>query len=210
MATEIKICGLTNARDAQAALDAGADYLGFVMYPKSPRANSAENLQQVCGQLPSDARVVGVFVNETPETVARIAESSSLYAVQIHGDELPDGFGGMPVPVWRAVHRRENAWQPEPAAWPAARYVVDAAPPGQYGGSGIESDFDAAADLAGTRPLMLAGGMRPDNVTGAVKIVRPVGVDVSSGVESSPGCKDHGLIREFIQSVRNADKELET
>ncbi|MDA0322755.1 MAG: phosphoribosylanthranilate isomerase [Verrucomicrobia bacterium] len=208
MTTQIKICGLTNTEDALAALDSGADYLGFVMYTGSPRANTAQSLQQIRATLPSDARVVAVFVNETPEEVARIASACDLAAVQIHGDEASAGFQSMPVPVWRAVHRRQEAWQPAPADWPAERYVVDAAPAGQYGGSGIESDFEAAASLARQNPLMLAGGLRPDNVTEAVKLVRPLGVDVTSGVESEPGRKDHGRIRDFIRNVKTADMEI--
>jgi phosphoribosylanthranilate isomerase len=208
MATQIKICGLTNTEDALAALDAGADYLGFVMYAGSPRVNNEQNLRKIRSELPREARVIGVFVNEQPEIVAGIAGSCDLAAVQIHGDELPAGFESMPVPVWRAVHRHEDAWQPAPADWPAKRYVVDAAPAGQYGGSGIESDFNAAASLAQECPLMLAGGLRPENVAEAVKLVQPLGVDVSSGVESEPGCKDHGRIRDFIENVKIADREL--
>jgi phosphoribosylanthranilate isomerase len=208
MTTQIKICGLTNTEDALVALDAGADYLGFVMYAGSARANTAQSLERIRATLPSGARVVAVFVNETPEEVARIASACDLAAVQIHGDEASPGFQSMPVPVWRAVHRRDEAWQPAPADWPAERYVVDAAPAGQYGGSGIESDFEAAANLARQNPLMLAGGLRPHNVTEAVKLVRPLGVDVSSGVESEPGRKDHGRIRDFIRNVKIADVEI--
>jgi phosphoribosylanthranilate isomerase len=208
MTTQIKICGLTNTEDALVALDAGADYLGFVMYAGSARANTAQSLERIRATLPSGARVVAVFVNETPEEVARIASACDLAAVQIHGDEASPGFQSMPVPVWRAVHRRDEAWQPAPADWPAERYVVDAAPAGQYGGSGIESDFEAAANLARQNPLMLAGGLRPHNVTEAVKLVRPLGVDVSSGVESEPGRKDHGRIRDFIRNVKTADVEI--
>ena len=208
MTTQIKICGLTNTEDALVALDAGADYLGFVMYAGSARANTAQSLERIRATLPSGARVVAVFVNETPEEVARIASACDLAAVQIHGDEASPGFQSMPVPVWRAVHRRDEAWQPASADWPAERYVVDAAPAGQYGGSGIESDFEAAANLARQNPLMLAGGLRPHNVTEAVKLVRPLGVDVSSGVESEPGRKDHGRIRDFIRNVKTADVEI--
>lgn len=199
---EVKICGLTNLADASVALDAGADYLGFVLYARSPRAVQPDQLAEIVSQLGSGVRAIGVFVNETPERVVQIVEQCGLYAAQIHGDEVPLGFDQMPFHLWRAVWLKASRIKPEPANWPADRYVVDAAVPGQYGGSGVTADWSAAERLAEVCPVMLAGGLTPDNVTAAIRAVHPLGVDVSSGVESSPGHKDHNAVRQFIAAAK--------
>lgn len=199
----VKICGLTNLDDAQAALDAGADVLGFVLYRSSPRGITFEDLARIAEGLPADARRVGVFVNETPEVVARVARDCRLYAAQIHGDEACTGFETLPGLVWRAIRWQDGAWAPRPEAWPAERYVLDAAAAG-YGGTGQRVDWTAAAAFAGTRRTMLAGGLTPENVGEAIRTVRPMGVDVSSGVEQSPGRKDVRKMNEFVRHAREA------
>lgn len=200
---EVKICGLTNVDDVRAAVDCGADYLGFVLYGKSPRGVSAAGLAGILEQEPLTGKAVGVFVNESRAEVERIATDCGLCAVQIHGDEEPTDFIDMPVPVWRAV-RLSDGPGPALGIWQAERYVVDAATPGLYGGSGIQADWDAAAKLAQRCPMMLAGGLTPDNVVDAVRIVNPLGVDVASGVESEPGKKDHKKLEAFIRNARSA------
>lgn len=209
MTIEIKICGLTRAEDARLAWEAGADYLGVVLYAGSPRGVTADAVQAIREALPAGARVVGVFVNESPAAVGRVAAACRLAAVQIHGDELPGGFEACGVPVWRAVRAAGGVWTPEPARWPAARYVADAAAPGLYGGSGQRTDWPAAAGLARRVPVMLAGGLTPGNVADAVRAVRPLGVDVSSGVERAPGIKDPEAVVRFIRAARAAAAELE-
>ena len=141
MIPEIKICGVTNVEDALAALAMGADYLGFVMYAKSPRGISAERLRRVRDALPDEARCIAVFVNESRDVVLRVAEECRLYAVQIHGDESTDDFRAMPLPVWRALAVSAQGIKPLPVEWPADRYVVDAPAPGRYGGSGELADW---------------------------------------------------------------------
>jgi len=205
MQIEIKICGLTNADDARAALDAGADYLGFVLYGKSPRAVTAEGVKAILRDAGGGSKAVGVFVNASPDEVRDAVMHCGLAAVQIHGDETAQDFRDMPVPVWRALAAADGKWVPLPAAWPAAaRYIVDAAAPGQYGGTGSKADWALAAALAKQMPVMLAGGLRPENVEDAVNRVRPRGVDVSSGVELRPGIKSHPAIRTFIAAARRA------
>lgn len=204
MNIQIKICGLTSSEDALVARDAGADYLGFVLYARSPRAVSVEALAAIVKTLGTGVCAVGVFVNASPAFVRETAVRCGLAAVQVHGNELADGFRAMPVPVWRAVAVTETGCIPEPAAWPAARYVADAAAPGQYGGSGTLADWDRAAALAARFPLLLAGGLTPLNVAGAIRKVRPLGVDVSSGVEQAPGRKSHEAVRAFIAAARQA------
>lgn len=209
MKLDIKICGLTNVADARLAMDAGADFLGFVLYSGSPRGITRDALLEILDALGSPANAVGVFVNAGRAEVEAIAAEASLAAVQLHGDEAADVFGGLGVPVWRAVRIRGGQSEPSPAAWPAARYVVDADVPGAYGGTGVLADWGGAVEALAGHPLMLSGGLTPANVAGAIQSVRPLGVDVSSGVERSPGRKDHDKIRAFIQAARAAAAGLE-
>ncbi len=208
MNIEIKICGLTSLVDAEVALTAGADYLGFVLYERSPRAVSVDSLAEIVHGLGQGVRAVGVFVNSSPEFVRETALRCGLAAVQIHGDESPDAFRAMPVPVWRSLSVSGVGCKPEPGAWPAARYVADAAAPGLYGGSGTLADWEQAAALATRVPLMLAGGLTAVNVAAAIRQVRPLGVDVSSGVEAEPGRKSHAVVRAFIAAARQAAADL--
>ncbi len=205
---DIKICGLTNLDDARAALEAGADFLGFVLYPKSPRGITATQLARLADALPREARLIGVFVNEARKTIERIAGACRLHAVQIHGDEPSEAFAGLAWPVWRAVRWQEAVWQPAPGAWNAERYVADAPSP-HYGGTGEQGDWGAAAALAREQRVMLAGGLTPDNVAEAIRAVRPLGVDVSSGVEQAPGRKDVRKVEEFVRRAREAAADRE-
>ena len=201
---DVKICGLTNIEDALAAAGLGADYLGFVLYPKSPRGIDAGRLARISERLPEEVKKVAVFVNTPREEVIRIAEDSGLHAVQIHGDEKASEFRDMPVRVWRAVSVADGVCVPVPSEWAAERYVVDAHVPGQYGGSGEMADWAFAHDLADECRVMLAGGLTPGNVAGSIRAVRPAGVDTASGVEEGPGKKDHRKVAEFISRAREA------
>lgn len=201
---EVKICGLTNRDDAVAALDLGADYLGFILYSGSPRGITAADLMRVLERVQGARKAIGVFVNELRANVEKIAGECGLYAVQLHGDEEPGEFADMPVPIWRAVRLRDGVYKPVPEAWQAARYVIDAAVPGLYGGTGVSADWDVASEFAGRHPVMLAGGLTPGNVADAVRIVKPLGVDVAGGVEAEPGKKDHVKLKQFIEAARQA------
>ncbi len=209
MAFDIKICGITNADDARLALSAGADYIGFVLYPPSPRGVSVADMKRILGELDVPARAVGVFVNASRRVVLDTARNCGLAAVQIHGDEPAAEFTDMPVTTWRAVKVGTDGVVPGPAEWAADRYVVDAAVPGMYGGTGVAADWDRAAEMAARCPVMLAGGLTPANVAQAVERVRPRGVDVASGVEREPGRKDPDAVRAFIAAARKATGETE-
>lgn len=202
MTVEIKICGMTNAEDARAALELGADYVGFVLYAGSKRHVTPTALRRLVEATPALTGVVGVFVNMPRREVEQVAKDCGLKAVQLHGDEAVAEFASMPVPVWRAVKRVGATWVPAPAHWPAPRYLVDAAVPGQYGGTGQVADWPAAAEMARAHPVMLAGGLTPENVAEAVRVVQPLGVDVVSGVEREPGRKDHARMAAFIRAAR--------
>ena len=175
-----------------------------MLYPRSPRGISAARLAQIRAELPDDARCVAVFVNEPRESVLQVADACRLYAVQIHGDESADAFRDVPLPLWRAVAVSAQNVNPQPSQWRADRYVIDAPAPGRYGGSGELADWETAAGLAATSPVMLAGGLTPDNVADAVCKVRPLGVDVASGVEAAPGVKDHEKLAAFFKRCRDA------
>jgi phosphoribosylanthranilate isomerase len=202
--TEIKICGLTNLPDARMALDAGADYLGFVLYERSPRHITPGALRRLLDRLPTGARAIAIFVNASRELVETLARDCRLHAIQLHGDERLADWIDMPVPVWRAARLRRGKPDPAPDQWPTARYVLDAAVPGRYGGTGRTTDWAKAADLARRMPLMLAGGLTPRNVAEAIRIVAPLGVDTASGVEKAPGKKDHRKVAAFIKAVSKA------
>ncbi len=199
---EIKICGMTSVEDARAALALEVDYLGFIFYPKSPRAVSAEQVKQILGELDAPCKAVGVFVNAPREEVEAAVDACGLYAAQIHGDESPDEFAGSALRLWRALKMMPGGPAPDPEAWAAERYVVDAAVPGAYGGTGVTADWEAAREVARQRPVLLAGGLTPENVVEAIRAVMPRGVDVSSGVELRPGVKDHGRMKEFVMRAR--------
>ncbi len=201
----IKICGLTTLDDARFAVEQGATYLGFVLYRQSPRSVTPKHLNRIISKLPRGVRAVGVFVNEDPAVVRQVVDDCGLYAIQLHGDEAPEGFTGMPVPIWRAVRMKEGVWLPNPEGWRPELYVMDAASEG-YGGSGVAVDWEAAAGFAAQHRSLLAGGLTPENVGEAIEKVHPAGVDVSSGVELSPGRKDHKKILEFIYAAQKAAK----
>jgi phosphoribosylanthranilate isomerase len=198
----IKICGLTRLDDALAAIQLGADYLGFVFYPDSLRAITSAQAAAIMACLPACTRAIGVFVNAPRADILRTTAACGLHAVQLHGDERPEEYADMPLPVWRAVRLLDGRIEPEPAAWPAATILLDAAPPGQYCGAGMCTDWKAAARLARTTPMMLAGGLTADNVAEAIRQVHPAGVDVSSGIEASPGRKNVDQMRRFIEAAR--------
>ncbi len=200
--TQVKICGITNLADARAALEAGADYLGFVLYAKSPRHIAPAALRRVLDRLRADARVIVVAVNARRALIEKLAQDCRLHAVQLHGSERLDDWMDLPLPIWRAFHLQNGASDPDPAQWPAARYVLDAFVPGRYGGTGQTADWKIAARLAKRMPLMLAGGLNPQNVAAAIRQVRPLGVDTAGGVEAAPGRKDRRKLEDFIKAVR--------
>ncbi len=182
----------------------GVDYLGFNFYPKSPRAVTVERAKGILKAVDDSCKGVGIFVNSPREEVEAIVEACGLWAAQIHGDEDGDEFAGAPIRLWRALKIVPSGLEPDPAAWAVDRYVVDAAVPGAYGGTGVTADWEAAKDVAERIPVLLAGGLTPENVAVAVRAVSPLGVDVASGVELGPGRKDHERMKAFVERARKA------
>ena len=206
----VKICGITNAVDALAAIDAGANLLGFNFYSQSPRHIAEAEVAKIRPQLPKKVDAVGIFVNASAADVAVVCKSLKLDAVQLHGDETPETVAELArnLPVVKAFRVEPDFPLGILDEYPEAfAFLFDAAHTGQYGGTGRATDWDVARRAAVGRRIILAGGLKVENVAAAVRIVRPYGIDVASGVESRPGTKDHGLLREFIQEVRRGERK---
>ena len=204
----VKVCGITRLTDALHAVEQGATAIGFVFWPRSPRGVTVERAAEISARLPSHVMRVGVFVNEPVESIRAIAERTRLTAVQLHGDEPPAYADALDWPVLRAVSVAEldsasEAWAPETAL------LVDNIDPVRRGGTGAVIDWSQAAAVAQKRRIVLAGGLTPDNVASAIRAVHPFGVDVSSGVEASPGVKDFDKVTRFIANARLAFEELQ-
>jgi tryptophan synthase beta subunit len=200
----VKICGITREEDARAAVDLGASAVGFVFWPESPRFIPPARARGIVDRLPPFAATVGVFVDESEEEVRRIAAQVGLSAVQWHGTETPAYAARLGVRVIKAV-RADAAALAGLDEWPeTTTLLVDATDAERRGGTGSTADWAMASRMARRRPIVLAGGLTPENVAQAIREVRPAGVDVSSGVESSPGVKDHAALRRFFEAVRRA------
>jgi phosphoribosylanthranilate isomerase len=201
--TKIKICGIKTINDALAAITAGADYLGFNFYPKSPRYVEVGMVRNIMSVVRQNGRVksVGVFVNTSVDEILATMETLGLNLAQLHGDEtveMLNQLGGKGFKAFRGIP--ENVDEFARSESPA--FLVDASVKGLYGGSGVTADWDGAAELAKKYPLLLAGGLTPENVAEAVRRVQPWGVDVASGVESAPGEKDAAKLSAFVRAVR--------
>ena len=203
--TRVKICGITSAEDAAAAVDAGADALGFVFVPGTPRYVAPDAAAEILAAMPPLVATVGVFVDRPLEEVLGIVSALGLHAVQLHGQEPAAYSRRMPVPVIRALRVRDAESLRPLETYPAHAFLLDAYVEGRPGGTGTPIPLGLALRAKGRRPVILSGGLRPDTVAPAIRLVRPYGVDVSSGVEATPGRKDHRKVREFIVNVRQAD-----
>ena len=209
MRTRIKICGLTRAEDAAAVVAAGADAVGLV-FARSPRQVSIELAAEVTAAVPPPVGRVGVFVDADAEFVAEAVERCGLTAVQLCGSETPEYCSAMPVPVVKVLGvGTDFGWSAaEPYRGHAAVLLLDTLIHGMAGGTSQTFDWQAIGQPPGRAPVFVAGGLTPGNVGTAVRTMRPYAVDVSSGVESSPGIKDHALIEAFCAAVRAVDEEV--
>ncbi len=199
----VKICGITNAGDALAAVECGADALGFVFYPESPRYITGAAARSIISQIPPCIATFGVFVNESTETISRIRTEAGIDVVQLHGDE--------PLSMCRQFPRTVKAFRVrtltdlEPlSACQSSAFLLDTYDPIAYGGTGQAFNWDIAVEAKQFGRIILAGGLTPENVALAVVHVQPYAVDVSSGVEQSKGKKDRGKMRLFIERAKAA------
>lgn len=202
-ATRVKICGITSIEDALAAVSAGADALGFVFYAKSPRAVSPEQARAIIRCLPPFVTTVGLFVNAERVKIESIALSCGLDAIQLHGDEAPQACLFPGYRVIKALRVKDAASLEQASAYQVSGLLLDAWSERVYGGSGEAFDWTLLKDFANRQPVILAGGLNPENVVRAIQQVRPYAVDASSGVEMAPGKKDVSKLAEFMRQVRS-------
>jgi len=201
--TKIKICGIKKLIDAVSAIEAGADMLGFNFYPKSVRFVEKETCAKITSILKKDypqIKLIGIFVNSSLADVKDILETCSLDLAQLHGDESVEMLNELSGKAFKAF-RGEVDEQMIVKSTPA--FLIDAAVKDSYGGSGVKADWSIAAKLATKYPLLLAGGLTAENVPEAVGRVKPWGVDVASGVESTPGSKDAAKLSAFVKAVKS-------
>ncbi|MFZ1612997.1 MAG: phosphoribosylanthranilate isomerase [Holophaga sp.] len=198
----VKVCGLTRVEDAQLAWELGAAALGFVFHPASPRSVTAAQAARIRAELPADAYLVGVFVNRTIAEIEDIADAVGLSVVQLHGQETPEMVSQFTRPVIKAI-RAEEADEGRLRSFQVAAFLLDASHPTLPGGTGFQADWLLARDLAKRHPLLLAGGLHPENVCEALEVVSPRGLDLSSGLESTPGLKDPVRLRTLFQRLPN-------
>ena len=199
----VKVCGITRREDAVLAVDLGATALGFVFWPRSPRAVAPETVREITDGLAPFVSRVGVFVNESPARVAAVAAHAGLTCIQLHGDENASEYVDLQLPVIKALPVGEGFSLSAVEDLPArVTPLLDAHDPARRGGTGRVIEWTVAAAAARVRPLILSGGLHPENVKSAVATVHPYAVDVSSGVEAAPGIKDENKLRAFFAALQ--------
>jgi phosphoribosylanthranilate isomerase len=208
MRVRVKICGITRREDAALAVSLGADALGFVLWPGSPRAVTSDLARAIVESVPRTVTRVGVFVDPLPDDVAWLVESVGLDAVQLHGRAPAEAYEFIGAALVKAVHLESDQDVERAADLPEfVTPLVDATGGGHAGGTGRVADWRRAARLAARRPIMLAGGLVAANVADAIRTVRPWAVDVASGVERYPGVKDADRLTRFFQAVAGLNLE---
>jgi phosphoribosylanthranilate isomerase len=201
----VKICGVTILDDALSAVDYGADAVGFNFYPHSKRYISLDRAAEIAEKLPAGILRVGVFVNPKREEVNAAILRGGINGIQFSGNEPPEEVLGYHLPVIKAIHISGKESVEEMKSYRVDRYLLDTFHSDNYGGTGIPFDWSIAVQAKQFGKIIIAGGLTPENVGDAVRKVKPHGVDVSSGVELSPGIKDHKKMGEFILRAREAN-----
>lgn len=201
----VKICGITNVADALASVQSGADALGFMFFAGSKRNIAPRSAGEIVPHVPAAVAKVGVFVNPTVEFVREAIAASGIDTLQFHGEETPEFCAQFGLPVLKAFRVKDRSILSDCARHRDAAWLLDSFVDGALGGTGATFDWNVAIEAVRLHPkVILAGGLKPETVAEAVRQVRPFGVDVSSGVESAPGRKDHAKVRAFIVAARGA------
>lgn len=202
---KVKVCGLTNYEDAAMALDEGADVLGFNFFPPSPRYIDPGAAHAIVRRLPPFAVTVGLFVNvEHPDDVTETARRAGVQVIQLHGDENPAYCRELSSwPLIKVLRIGTEPVQVDLEQYPVQGFLLDVKDDTLFGGTGKSFDWNLAQNIDRHRPIILAGGLRADNIQAAIRAVRPYAVDVCSGVEREPGVKDPEKLAEFMNEVRN-------
>ena len=209
---QIKVCGVTNARDAKTCVELGADMIGFNFYRKSPRYVEPTIVREIADALPARTCVVGVFVDAGPAEIHQLAKAAGVRCVQLHGHTTPESCNELAreFRVIRALSTHTRFEPEHAAAFPECDILIDAYHPELRGGTGQTCDWSAArAAMRYTRFLILSGGLDAQNVSRAIAAVTPHAVDVCSGIESAPGVKDHRALEQFIGAVRMAERSFQ-
>ncbi len=203
--TRIKFCGLTRVEDALAAVELGVDTLGLNFWPGTKRCVSIARAREIVTAVSRRAELVAVFVDADESTIRETLAQTGITWAQLHGDEPPSLVEALLPNAYKALGVRDDSVRARAATYPGEHILLDAAVPGAMpGGTGQTFDWALATAIARTRKLTLAGGLHPDNVAEAVRVVAPYRVDVASGVESAPGIKDPSRMRAFVDAVRGA------
>lgn len=208
MSMKVKVCGITNYRDAAAALDEGVDALGFNFFPSSPRYIEPQNARAIIEKLPPFAVSVGLFVNADAGHVVETAGAAGVQVIQLHGNETPDYCGRLRSwPIIKALRIGSSGGDfGDLGLYSVRAFLLDSKDDVLFGGTGKSFNWTIARKIERLRPVILAGGLRPDNVAEAIRIVAPYAVDVCSGIECAPGTKNIARLKEFMNEVRNASK----
>ncbi len=204
MSVKIKICGITSVADALAAAEAGADALGFMFYPPSPRFVGNTAAHEIICELPPFIARVGVFVDPTEEQVRQAIAETGIDALQFHGNEAPEFCRRFGLRVLKAFRVRDEESIRQTVPFTGETWLLDSYVAGQLGGTGARFNWELATAAARQHRVILAGGLTPENAAEAVRVVRPYGLDVSSGVESAPGRKDTAKVHAFIAAAKGA------
>jgi phosphoribosylanthranilate isomerase len=201
---KVKVCGITNYEDAVLALDAGVDALGFNFFPRSPRYISPMAVRRIIERLPPLIVNVGLFVNTPPEDVAEMARVAGVQVLQLHGDESPEYCRKLwDWPLIKAVRIGSSPIESDLQEYAVGAFLLDSKDDLRFGGTGKSFEWSRALEIKNLRPVILAGGLRPENVQEAIRTVIPYAVDVCSGVEELPGKKNAAKLREFMNEVSN-------
>ena len=203
--TKVKICGITNKKDAKKALELGADFLGFIFFDKSPRKIDPVDAQSIIDSLPKSVQKVGLFLNQDPHRIISIADMCWLNYLQLHGDESPGDCKKLRknFKIIKSFKVKNKSSIADIDKYEDVdHYLFDTYVKGKPGGTGISFNWDILKGKKFKKPIFLAGGLTPKNVGGAIKKVSPYAVDVASGVEKSPGKKDYNLLKEFIDNAK--------
>ena len=203
MPVRVKICGITNVADAVAAVDAGADALGFMFFENSKRNITPKVAAEIIRELPPFVSKVGVFVNPNADFVRSAIETSGIDTLQFHGEEPPEFCAQFALKIIKAFRIRNIESLRECSSYLNHAWLLDSFVDAAYGGTGTAFNWDVAIEATRfSRMVILAGGLKVETVADAIRKVRPYGVDVSSGVESAPGKKDHSKVRDFIMAAK--------
>jgi phosphoribosylanthranilate isomerase len=203
---KVKVCGMTSLKDALVAVEGGAVAVGFIFYKKSPRSVTMKTVREIVLELPPFVDTVGVFVDETAEQINKIADYCNLDIIQLHGDESPTFCKKIRRKVIKAFRIKDMQSVKKLSSFQVSGFLLDTFSENLHGGTGKVFDWNLALPAKKFGPVIMAGGLTPNNVQQAVRQIRPYGVDVCSGVESEPGIKDHKKVRAFLNNAKAGRK----